>query len=181
MRDSPLDYTEAMIGDIEKLLTHLSAAGVRYLVVGGVAVVLHGYLRTTADLDLVIDLEPDNLAIAISTLERLGFRPRPPVALSDFADIDARTRWISEKNLQVLSLWHPEMPGFELDLFVALPFVFEEAYSRADIAHLATSDVTVASIDDLVAMKRLAGRPRDLEDVQALLALKKKTDEQRQT
>lgn len=170
-----------MVGEIEQRLTHLSTAGVRYLVVGGVAVVLHGYLRATADLDLVVDLEPRNLAITISVLQRLGFRPRPPVALGDFADVDERRRWVTEKNLQVLSLWHPEMPGFELDLLVTLPFPFDEAYSRASIAHLDMSDVTVASIDDLITMKRLAGRPRDVEDIQALLALQEKTDEQRRT
>jgi hypothetical protein len=165
-----------MTGEIERLLTQLSAAGVRFLVVGGVAVVLHGYLRTTADLDLVVDLEPRNLAITIAALESLGFRPRPPVALRDFADIEQRTRWVAEKNLQVLSLWHPEMPGFELDLFVTLPFVFDEAYARASVARLGTSDVPVASIDDLVAMKRAAGRPQDQEDIEALLALKKAND-----
>jgi hypothetical protein len=46
----------------------LERAGVRYLVVGGVAVVLHGYLRTTLDLDLVIQLEPDNLDRALTAL-----------------------------------------------------------------------------------------------------------------
>ena len=168
-----------MIGEIERLLTQLTEAGVRYLVVGGVAVVLHGYLRATADLDLIVDLEPRNLAITVTVLERLGFRPRPPVALRDFADPEERARWVVEKNLQVLSLWHPEMPGFELDLFVKLPFVFDEAYARASIARLGTSDVTVASIDDLVAMKRDAGRPRDQEDIDALLALKKANDRRR--
>jgi predicted nucleotidyltransferase len=160
-------------GEIEWLLMQLAEAGVRYLVVGGVAVVLQGYLRTTADLDLVVDLEPRNLAVAVAVLERLGFHPRPPVALRAFADADERTRWIDEENLQVFSLWHPEMPGFEVDLFVKMPFVFDEAFARASVARLGNSDVTVASIDDLIAMKQEAGRPRDLEDIHALLALKK--------
>ncbi len=165
-----------MTGEIEWLLTQLAEAGVRYLVVGGVAVVLQGYLRTTADLDLVVDLEPRNLGIAVAALERLGFRPRPPVALRAFADAEERTRWLDEKNLQVFSLWHPEKPGFELDIFVKLPFVFDEAYARASVARLGNSDITVASIDDLIAMKRDAGRPRDLEDIHALLALKKASE-----
>jgi len=46
----------------EPVLKGLSDAGVRYLVVGGVAVVLHGHLRTTGDLDLVVELSPENLA-----------------------------------------------------------------------------------------------------------------------
>jgi hypothetical protein len=173
-------YTCTVVGEIERLLTQLTEAGVRYLVVGGVAVVLHGYLRTTADLDLVVDLEPGNLAVTIDALERLGFRPRPPVALRAFADVAERTRWISEKNLEVLSLWHPQKPGFELDVFVKPPFVFHEAYARASIALLGSSKVAVASIGDLVAMKREAGRPRDKEDIDALLALQR-ANERRST
>ncbi|MEK6374598.1 MAG: hypothetical protein AABO58_18075 [Acidobacteriota bacterium] len=54
-----------MIGEIEELLTALNAGGVRYLVVGGVAVVLHGYARATFDLDLVIELDTQNLERAL--------------------------------------------------------------------------------------------------------------------
>ena len=54
-----------MTGAIERVLAALNAAEVRYLVVGGVAVVLHGYLRTTADLDLVVELETDNVLRAV--------------------------------------------------------------------------------------------------------------------
>ena len=68
-----------MIGDIEELLNALNAEGVRYLVVGGVAVVLHGYTRATFDLDLVINLESSNLERALQVLASRGFRPRPPV------------------------------------------------------------------------------------------------------
>jgi hypothetical protein len=161
-----------MVGDIEELLTHLSASGVRYLVVGGVAVVLHGFLRATADLDLVIDLERGNAEVAIDAFERLGFRPRPPVPMRAFADENERQRWIEEKHLEVFSLWHSAKPGFEVDLFVRLPFDFDDALARASTARVGDCDVYVASIDDLVAMKRRAGRPRDQEDIDALLALK---------
>lgn len=46
----------------------------RYLVAGGVAVVLHGYLRTTADLDLIVQLEPDNTLRALNALETFAVR-----------------------------------------------------------------------------------------------------------
>jgi hypothetical protein len=160
-------------GEIERLLTQLSNAGVRYLVVGGVAVVLHGYLRATADLDLVVDLDPQNLNVIVELLERLGFRPRPPVPIRSFADSTERRRWLEEKNFQVFSLWHPEKPGFELDLFVSLPFEFAAAFDRASVVPLGDTRVYVASIDDLVDMKRAAGRPRDQEDIEALLALRR--------
>ena len=162
-----------MTGEIERLLTELSAAGVRYLVVGGVAVVLHGYARSTSDLDVVIDLEPENVERALRLFENRGFRPRPPVALRSFADAAERHRWIREKNLQVFTLWHPELPFFAVDIFVTEPFPFDEAYQRTARARVGESIVTVASIDDLIAMKRVAGRAQDAMDIEILLELKK--------
>lgn len=161
-----------MTGDIERLLTELSRANVRYLVVGGVAVVLHGYLRATADLDLVIDLEAGNLDRAIEVFTRMGFRPRAPVALQDFRNAAERRRWIDEKNMTVLSLWHPEMHGFEVDLFVQVPFDFDDVYGRAVAARIGDTDVTTLGIDDLIEMKRRVGRGLDAEDIRALQQLK---------
>ena len=75
-----------MVGEIEGILDALNQAHVRYLVVGGVAVVLHGYLRTTADLDLIIQLDRDNVLRAIRTLQDHHYCPRAPVAVEDFAN-----------------------------------------------------------------------------------------------
>ena len=86
-------------------------------------------------------------------------------------DPETRRRWIEEKNLIVLSLWSAGFPLTEIDLFVDAPFPFEAAYRRALRADLGGLGVTVASLEDLIAMKRRAGRPQDLEDVRALEAL----------
>jgi hypothetical protein len=141
------------------------------LVVGGVAVVLHGYLRTTLDLDLVVQLERDNLERALTTIQELGFEPRVPVPLKAFADPQIRETWRQEKNMTVFSLGHPHHPGFALDLFVQEPFDFDAAYGRAVRVSLQDVRATVVALEDLVAMKRAAGRTRDLEDVEALLEL----------
>lgn len=79
---------------IEQILAALNAETVRYLVVGGVAVVLHGHLRTTADLDLVVELAPDNARRALAALAKLGFRPRAPVPAEHFLDAGIRQSWI---------------------------------------------------------------------------------------
>lgn len=150
------------------ILTSLAAANVRFLVVGGVAVVLHRHPRFTADLDLVIDLERDDATRALTVLAGKGFRPRPPVDLLSFADPEARRGWIEEKGLTVFSLWSPDAPGTEVDLFVEEPFDFAGAYGRADFVELAGVPVPVLSIPDLVSLKRRAGRSKDIEDVAAL-------------
>lgn len=156
---------------IQQTLASLEDSGVRYLVVGGVAVVLHGYLRTTLDLDLVIELERENLGKGLRALAGLGFHPRAPVSLEAFADPSAREAWIREKNMVVFSLWRSEDPGFAIDLFVEEPFDFNAVYRRALVVSLPETRATVVAIDDLIQMKRDAGRPKDLEDVQALLRL----------
>ena len=133
--------------------------------------VLHGYLRTTLDLDLVVQLEPDNLERALAVFGDLGFQPRVPVPLESFADPKTREIWRREKNMTVFSLWHPNHPGFALDLFVQEPFDFDAVYRRALRVPLEQVQVTVVSRDNLVAMKQAAGRARDIEDVEALLGL----------
>jgi hypothetical protein len=149
----------------EPVLKALNDAGARYLIVGGVAVVLHGYLRTTGDLDLVVELSPENLGKAVDALDASGFQPRPPVPLRSFADPEIRRSWIETKNLQVFSLWHPEMPGFEVDLLVEEPFDFEDAWDRKVDVPLGSTIAPVVGLDDLLSVKRDAGRARDLEDV----------------
>jgi hypothetical protein len=158
-------------GRVEWILTALEEANVRYLVVGGVAVVLHGYLRTTIDLDLVLHLDRDNLERALKAFEILGFAPQAPVPLSSFANPQNREAWFREKNMKVFSLWHPAHPGFAVDLFVREPFDFEVVYRRALKVPLEGVEATVVSRSDLMEMKRAAGRVQDLEDVAALSEL----------
>ena len=140
----------------------------RYLVVGGVAVVLHGHLRTTLDLDLVLHLDPDNLERALGVFSDLGFQPRAPVPLRAFANPETREAWAREKNMTVFSLWHPEHQGFAVDLFLQEPFDFDAAYQRALVVPIRGIEATVLSLPDLIEMKRAVGRPEDLTDIQAL-------------
>lgn len=160
-----------MVGDIEEVLSALNRAHVRYLVVGGVAVVLHGYLRTTADLDLIVQLEQDNVLRAMRALSALQYRPRAPVPAEAFADQTLREQWIREKGLAVFSLWSPAHPTLEIDLFVSEPFEFDAVYARAPRVPLENIEATVIALEDLIALKRQVGRPRDQEDISALESL----------
>lgn len=150
------------------MLRALEANSVRYLVVGGVAVVLHGVLRTTLDLDLVLHLDEGNLSRAIDSFDTLGFQPRVPVPLAQFAQKSNRESWIEEKNMIVFSLWHPERHGFTIDLFLREPFDFAEAFERRLQVRIDDIDVPILSRDDLIAMKRAAGRVLDLDDAERL-------------
>jgi hypothetical protein len=93
------------------------------------------------------------------------------VPLLDFADPSSRRSWIEDKALTVFSLWSPHHPATEINLFIAEPFPFEEVFARATQVDLGENQVTVASIADLIELKRRADRPQDREDIQRLLAL----------
>jgi hypothetical protein len=161
-----------MLPRIDLVLATLNDAAVDYLIVGGVAVVLHGSLRTTADLDLVVRLDRANTERAIGALEGLGYRPRAPVAATAFIDEIQRESWIRDKGMTVFSLWSARLPTLEIDLFVREPFNFDLAKLRATESHLGTTRTWIASIDDLIEMKRQAGRPKDLDDIRSLEALR---------
>lgn len=163
--------------DFDAIFAALQHARVRYLVVGGVAVVLHGHPRFTADLDLVLALDEDNVRAAIEALERLGYRPRAAVPAIQFADPAIRRTWIEDKGLTVFSLWSAQHPATAVDLFVEEPFPFDAAYARAIHVDLGTAVVSVVSIADLIELKRLAGRPNDLQDIAALEALVRDRDD----
>jgi hypothetical protein len=157
--------------DFDLVFAALAKRKVRYVVVGGVAVVLHGVPRFTADLDLVLALDRANVLAALDALAGLAYRPRAPVPLLDFAEPALRRNWIEEKGLTVFSLWSPDHPATEIDLFVEEPFPFEEVFARATRVDLGAHYVTVAGVADLVELKRRADRPKDREDIERLIAL----------
>ena len=154
----------------------LEAAHVRYVTVGGVAVVLRGHPRLTADLDLAVDLDPEEAATAIAVLTGLGFRPRLPLDPAGFADPEVRRSWIEEKDMTVFPLWDPGDPTRAVDLFVVQPIAFEQLWARSESIDLGTTSARVASLEDLIEMKRIAGRPLDLEDIDALTAILEQDD-----
>ena len=136
--------------------------------VGGLAVVLHGVARLTADLDLVVDLEPIEARRAVDALVSLGMRPRAPVDAADFADPRVRNTWISERHMRVFSMFDPGDALRDVDLFVQNSIDFEELWGRSVVVDVGNTTARIASIGDLIAMKRAVGRPQDLTDVEAL-------------
>jgi hypothetical protein len=157
---------------LEAVVRALDAAGVPFIVVGGLAVVAHGYGRQTQDLDIVIRLEPESVRNAFAALATLGYRPRVPVTAEGFADAAQRARWIAEKGMTVLNFQsdlHRETP---VDIFVSEPFDFEAEHRLALTEEIATGvPMRFLRLDTLLQLKSAAGRTQDLADVAELRAL----------
>ncbi len=154
--------------DFLAVFTALAAADARFVVAGGLAVVLHGHDRLTADIDLAIDLTPESARIAITVLTQLGYRPLAPVDPLQLADAAERGKWQRERNMQVFSFWDAANSMPTVDVFLAPTIAFEDLWRDASIVQLGGVAVRIASRAHLIAMKRAAGRPQDLADIERL-------------
>ena len=168
------------LASLEAIVRALNGAGVRYLVAGGLAVGAHGYPRATMDVDLVVQLRSDNIVAAFHALAGLGYRPLVPVTAEGFSDKAQRERWIEEKGMQVLNFFSDQHKATSVDVFVTEPFDFDTEYDNALNVDLAPGlPVRFVSIPTLIRMKEVAGRPRDLDDIQHLrwILIDRKDDE----
>lgn len=158
---------------VETLVRRFNEAGVRYLIAGGFAVVAHGYSRFTADLDLVLDLEPENAARALEILKDEGYAPTIPVPIEQFADAELREVWAQNRNMVAFPLQSAKHRQTSVDIFVREPFDFERAYAERHQWPV-TPDLMAefVSFDDLVKLKTDAGRPKDLQDIYYLRQIK---------
>lgn len=152
----------------EEIFRKLQEKEVRFFVVGGIAVALYGAMRLTTDADVILELTPENIGKFIFALSELGYKPKVPVNPSDFADPEKRKQWIEEKGMKVLSFWHPERSFEIVDVFVANPIPFEEMEKEKTVKKTRGFEISIPSLHHLVKLKRIAGRPEDLRDIELL-------------
>jgi hypothetical protein len=148
----------------ERLFIALNEGGVRYLVVGGVAVNLYGIERATGDVDLLVDLEDQNLKRFIDTANSLDLVPRAPVELDQILDPATRRAWIKEKGMMAFSMYDRVNSWFQVDILIHEPVSFSETYDKREEMALEGTTVPVASVETLISMKEGTGRPQDEAD-----------------
>lgn len=156
----------------EEIFKEFELRGVRYLVVGGMAVNLYGYVRLTMDLDIMVDLSDKNLSKVADVTEKFGYTPRVPVNPHEFISEEKRDDWIKEKGAVVFTFIDLKKPFKQIDIFLSNPIDFEEAYSRREVMTIGGAKVSFSSIDDLIKMKAATARPRDMEDIHHLERIK---------
>jgi hypothetical protein len=154
----------------DDLLLALTAAQVEFIVIGGVAVGVHGFARATKDLDIVPDPAPENLerlarvlvdidaqhvGVGDFSTEEFPYDPTNPVQLAEGANFRLET---SLGPMDIMQ-W---VAGIETDL------AYSELAPQAFPVTFRDTQIRVCALDHLRAMKRAAGRPRDLEDLRQL-------------
>ncbi len=158
--------------DYQSLLRAFNKEGLKYLIVGGVAVNLHGYPRFTNDIDILLALDHENLAKMARIMQDFGYQQRLPISIQELDDSDKVRTLIKEKGLVAYSFIHVTEPQFNIDVLVGQSAEFEKFSAHRMKAEVWGLEVPVVSIDDLIAMKKDSDREKDIQDVVALLELK---------
>ena len=149
-----------------RLVKKLRERKVDFAVAGGFAVSLHGAVRGTLDIDIVILWSEDQLQLAEAALKSLGLQSRLPLSAKEVFAF--RDEYIRNRNLIAWSFVNSDNPIEIVDLLI-----------NADLSSLGTKNITVqgttvpiVALEDLITMKRLAGREQDLADITALEKLR---------
>lgn len=146
--------------DLQQLFATLARHGVEYVVIGGVAVQVHGHRRTTKDLDVLRAPNAENLARLVLSLVELEAHPRDVPG-----DVPTWEQLAAAAVVPPLTTVHGE-----LHILNRVPgaAAYEEVRRRALVLDLAGLPIAVVGLDDLIAMKRASGRPSDREDLAVL-------------
>ena len=143
--------------DTESLLKSLKEHKVQFVIIGATAFPVHGYSRATLDIDIFVRPQLPNAKRTLSALKDFGYD------VSDIAVDEVLTKKILIRQYLVETDIHPFVKGVS----------FEEVWKNKVKAKFGDTFVWFASLDDLIKMKKAAGRPKDFEDLKYLLKLKK--------
>lgn len=154
-----------------ELFRALDRHRVDYLLVGGLAVALHGVERSTMDIDIVVAAGLTNLQALLALARELDLKPVLPVPIESLTDLELLREWHDERHLEAFALRAPGLAGVTLDLLLFPPVNLEAMQGRAVRLEVLGVPVRVVAIEDLIALKKAAGRPVDLADIEHLKRL----------
>lgn len=154
----------------------LQRRNVSYVLCGGLAIVLHGYRRFTADIDVAIPLRTGQVRLFLDAMEALGYKPRAPVPAEVLADPEKRREWREEKGARAFTFCDHGHPYRQIDVFLDEVVPFEELHAASVIKRDGELEIRLASVGHLLRMKRNIVPPREHDklDITILETLLKK-------
>ena len=153
---------------IHKVCSALNDLKVPYAIVGGYAVVLHGFARGTVDIDLVVRCSLKHLQNAEAALKRIGLVSRIPITAEDLFRF--KEEYIQKRNLITWNFYDPLNPLHQVDIVITYDLKNADHVRKI---RMPQGVVSVLALEELIKMKKASGRPQDLEDVKALSSLAK--------
>lgn len=160
------------MGYFQTIFEALNKSKIKYLVVGGVAVNIHGYLRFTGDIDILLLLEEKNLEKMDKTMKKLKYQERLPVTITDLKNHAQVRKWIKEKNMTAYSYSPPVDNPLIIDILAEESLKFEKYAKNKIRKKFQNTVIPIVSIDDLIYMKKKANREKDIQDLENLIQLK---------
>jgi len=156
----------------EEILKAFQKQKVKYVLVGGFAVNLLGSMRSTADLDILVEMSDNNLRTIVKILKKYGYRVKQPVDPMKIADKEIREDWIKNKHMKAFNFYKKDELK-EVDIIIESPVSFEEAQKSSISIKIDNLTLPVISINKLIKMKRKTGRTVDKLDIEELKKIKK--------
>jgi hypothetical protein len=150
------------------LYKSLETHKVRYLLCGGLAINMYGVPRATADMDVILDLESENISNFQNAISEFGYKNLLPISLLELADENKRKNMIQERNLIAFSFYSTIYQFVTLDILIDLPITFEDLWQRKEIRKTNFTSITLVSVEDLVALKTYSNREQDILDINSL-------------
>jgi hypothetical protein len=151
---------------INEVCNALDRNKIRYAVAGGYAVALHGAVRGTVDIDIVVNWNLKTLRNTEKTMKELGLVSRLPVSADEVYRF--RDEYIQNRNLITWNFYHPDDASRLVDIII----IFDLKGKGRKPVETLTGPIQLLRLDDLIKMKRASGRPQDLADIEALESLK---------
>ena len=148
-----------------ELFEQLQKQNIRYLICGGLAVNIYGIPRMTADIDILLDFEEENISRFENAMEVLEYHSSIPVSLKTMLDKDERERIIKDKNLNAYSFFNSRSEYMMLDVLIDVPFLFELMWSQREIRKQGDLVINIVSLQHLIDMKKYSDRHQDHDDV----------------
>ena len=168
-------YTATM--SMYDLLAALSGAKIDYVLVGGLAVALHGYQRLTMDVDVVLAFNDENLAKFVDCARSANLKPVLPLPIDSLRDAALIDLWHREKGMLAFALHGPEKMATVIDVLVRPVVSFDQLKRNAVTKRIGPLSIAVASIDDLISLKTGTGRSKDVLDIEELRRIKQQLED----
>ena len=154
-----------------KIFSLLNKNKIKYIIVGGLAVNIHGIPRATYDIDLLLDMSNENLEKFIFFMKKLGFKPKIPVKIENLLSKEKRKKWIEEKNMKAFSLYNPKFTITEIDVVINTSISYKDAIKNVVYKKIRNIILPVISIKDIIKMKTASARKQDIADIEMLKKL----------